>query len=71
LETLDEDNPRDFTDVMLMEIKNTTDPTSSFYGQTGKDALLNVIIDLFLAGQETTSSSLVTKYCGIFGEFIG
>lgn len=47
---------------MLLEIQNTDDPSSSFYGKTGHDALLNVIIDLFLAGQETTSSSLVWMF---------
>nr|AKH03514.1 cytochrome P450 3075C1 [Paracyclopina nana] len=57
--TIDPDNPRDFTDVMLLEIQNSQDPTSSFYGKTGENAIMNVIIDLFLAGQETTSASLV------------
>ena len=33
--TLDSDNVRDFVDLMLVEIQNTTDPSSSFYGKTG------------------------------------
>ena len=33
--TLDSENIRDFVDIMLVEIQNTTDPTSSFYGKTG------------------------------------
>ena len=53
------ENPRDFIDVMLIEILQTSDVTSSFYGQKGRDALFNVVIDLFLAGQETTASTLV------------
>ena len=35
-ETLDVNAPRDFIDVMLIEREKTTDPTSPFYGQTGK-----------------------------------
>ena len=34
-ETLDVNAPRDFTDMMLIEIENTTDPTSPLYGQIG------------------------------------
>lgn len=33
--TLDPDNIRDFMDLMLLEINNTKDPQSSFYGDTG------------------------------------
>ena len=33
--SLDPDNIRDFVDLMLVEIQNTTDPTSSFYGEVG------------------------------------
>lgn len=35
-QTLDPENIRDFTDLMLLEIKNTSDPSSSFYGKIGK-----------------------------------
>ena len=58
LETLDVNAPRDFTDAMLIEIKKTTDPTSSFYGDFGLENLRNVLFDLFLAGSETTSTTL-------------
>jgi len=34
-QTLDPDNIRDFVDLMLCEIENTTNPESSFYGETG------------------------------------
>ena len=34
-DTLDTNAPRDFIDMMLIEIQNTTDPTSTFYGQLG------------------------------------
>ena len=33
--TLDPENIRDFVDLMLLEIENTTDKESSFYGETG------------------------------------
>ena len=56
--TLDVNAPRDFTDTMLIEILNTTDPASSFYGDFGIENLKNVMFDLFLAGSETTSTTL-------------
>ena len=42
--TLDPDNIRDFVDLMLTEIQNTTDKTSSFYGETGKLSTTNKTI---------------------------
>ena len=60
--TYNEDNHRDFLDLMLSEIKRTTDPLSSFYGKTGEYSIINDFIDLFLAGMETTSSSLLWSF---------
>lgn len=57
-DTLDVNDPRDFTDKMLIEINNTTDKSSSFYGEVGIDNLRNTLFDLFLAGSETTSTTL-------------
>ena len=57
--TFDDNFHRDFMDLMLSEIQKTTDPSSSFYGKTGEYAMINDFIDLFLAGAETTSSSLL------------
>ena len=34
-QSLDPDNIRDFVDLMLCEIENTTNPESSFHGETG------------------------------------
>jgi len=34
--SLDQDNPRDFTDLMLIEIQQTNDKDSSFYGKMGE-----------------------------------
>ncbi|CAG7818879.1 unnamed protein product, partial [Allacma fusca] len=53
-----QDNPRDFIDAYLGEIKKTTDPNSSFYGTKGDTFLSAVALDLFQAGSLTTSTSL-------------
>merc|ERR1711997_1221692 len=57
-QTLDLRDPRDFTDSMLIEISKTTDKSSSFYGESGIENLRNTLFDLFLAGSETTSTTL-------------
>ena len=57
--TLDPENIRDFMDLYLTEIQSTTDPKSTMYGQKGEANLINALVDLFLAGNETTSSSLL------------
>merc|ERR1712079_700815 len=44
--------------MMLIEIENTTDPGSSFHGQLGLDNLKGTMFDLFIAGSETTSTTL-------------
>ena len=57
--TFQEDEiPRDYIDMFLKEMKNTTDPESSFYGEMGRINLMNTLLDLFFAGSETTSSTL-------------
>ena len=55
---IDVNEPRDFTDKMLIEISKTTDKSSSFYGDFGLENLTNTLFDLFLAGSETTSTTL-------------
>lgn len=80
--TFDAHNIRDFTDLMLLEIKNTTNPESSFFGKTGnfdslelffypcfytihflgENALVCNLLDLFMAGMETTSTSLLWTF---------
>lgn len=57
-DTLDPNDPRDFIDKVLIEIQNTVNPESSFYGDTGICNLENTLFDLFLAGSETTSTTL-------------
>lgn len=59
IKEVDHENIRDFMDLMIVEVQNTSDPNSSFYGEAGYHALHNNIIDLFIAGMETTSSALL------------
>ena len=56
--TRDSLEPRDYTDMALAEIERTTDPASSFHGQTGLDNLQSTLLDLFTAGFETISTTL-------------
>jgi len=57
-ETLDTNEPRDYIDKYLIEIQNTNDPSSSFFGDKGINNLAANLMDLFLAGSETTSTTL-------------
>ena len=57
--TLDPDNVRDFMDLYLTEIQNTTDTKSTLYGKKGEANLINSFVDLFLGGMETTSLALL------------
>ena len=54
--SMDSENPRDFMDVYLTQVKNTSDPNSSFHGKKGEESLIATMIDLFLAGNEIKSS---------------
>jgi cytochrome P450 len=56
---LDPDNPRDFLDLMLLEHARPSKPDSCFASDLGKVTIQNVMLDLFIAGMETTSSSLI------------
>ena len=57
-QTLDSNEPRDFIDVALIEISRTLDLTSSLNGDCGREQLVNILFDLFVAGSETTSTTL-------------
>ena len=50
--SMDSENPRDFMDVYLTQVKNTCDPNSSFHGKKGEESLIATMIDLFLAGNK-------------------
>ena len=58
-QTLDLNNARDFLDVMLTEIESCQDPRSPFDPKIGLSTIKNSMLDLFMAGMETTSSSLM------------
>ena len=50
---------RDFMDAYLNEVSKTSDKKSSFFGKRGEESLISTITDLFFAGTETTTSSLL------------
>jgi len=56
--TMDMDAPRDFIDMALIESSQTKDEKSSFFGEVGRTNLANILFDLFLAGGETSSTTL-------------
>ena len=58
----DGDDVRDMTDLFLKEIGSTHDEESSFYKERGYFNMINNFIDLFLAGMETTSTSLLWTF---------
>ena len=57
--TLDPENIRDFLDLMIVEHRKSTDTKSCFNGKVGKATITNSVIDLFIAGMETTTTSLM------------
>ena len=60
--TFEEDDIRDMTDLFLKEIAATKDSESSFYKDRGHFNMVNDFIDLFIAGMETTSTSLLWTF---------
>ena len=61
LKTYDENNMRDYIDCYIEErqrAERENDKHSSFYGEKGHWSFVNVMLDLFIAGSETTSSTL-------------
>ena len=59
LKEFDPDNCKDFIDLYLKRISETSDPLSSFHGQKGQHSLISSLLDLFLAGMETTTTALL------------
>jgi len=57
------EDSNDFIDSYLMEINQAKDKSgSSFHGKLGQDSLLISLLDLFVAGTETTSSTLLWAF---------
>ncbi|CAL8111339.1 unnamed protein product [Orchesella dallaii] len=59
LNKLDPNSPQDLIDHYLIEMEKTKDPKSSFYGSIGENNLKAIVVDLFEAGNETTSNTLL------------
>jgi hypothetical protein len=53
---------RGFVDRQLLEIQKTTNSKSSFFSSSGYSAMFNNVSDIFLAGQDTTSSSILWTF---------
>ena len=49
---------KDFIDFALTKIYSTTDPSSCFYKQQGIENLFYTILDLFVTGSDTVSSTI-------------
>ena len=60
--SFDKENIRDFLDAYILKIMETTDPNSSFYGKLGEVNMRNSIFDLFVAGMDTTATTLTYLY---------
>jgi len=58
LQDHDPENHRDFLDVYIEAHKNTSSGSSSFHGERGLVNLESVLLDIFEAGSETTSSTI-------------
>ena len=63
--TLDKNVTRDFIDAFLHKIEETTDPSSSFFGDLGRLNMRNSMFDLFIAGMDTTANTIrcIIQYC--------
>nr|AKH03519.1 cytochrome P450 3129A1 [Paracyclopina nana] len=61
-QTCDPGNPRDLIDAFVIErnrAEEEMDVNSSFYGKEGDLNYINTLFDLFIAGSETTSTTLL------------
>ena len=55
---IDGENPLTFVEALLHKIDQTTDPSKPLHGSVGETNLLNILIDFFIAGSDTTSTTL-------------
>jgi len=58
IQEIDANSPSTFIEAMLYKIQSTDDISSPLYGDAGKLNLVNIIVDFFLAGADTSSSFL-------------
>ena len=52
------ENPLTLTEAFLYKIQETSDINNPFYGSTGDLNLINVLLDFFFAGSDTTAVTL-------------
>nr|APH81373.1 cytochrome P450 CYP3030A1 [Tigriopus kingsejongensis] len=57
-ESFDPLHVRDFIDAYLLKIRETKNPESSFYQESGEVNMRNSMFDLFIAGLDTTATTL-------------
>ena len=62
IKDFDANHKNDMLDVMLEKNLTETDETSSFFGQMGKENILSIFEEFFIAGMETTSSTLIWTF---------
>ena len=60
--SMEPDNIRDMMDLYMREIENANDTKSSFYKEKGYYAMISSFTDLFIAGMETTSTTLLWTF---------
>ena len=53
---------RDLMDLIIKENQDATGEGSAFFGRKGEAALFNIFVEMFIAGMETTSSSLLWTF---------
>ena len=56
--SIDGDNPSTFIEAFLYKVQTTKDPSHPLHGKIGEHNLVNVLLDFFLAGSDTTSNTL-------------
>ena len=52
------ENPSTLTEAFLYKIQQTSDPNDPFYADIGELNLINILVDMFMAGSDTTSVTL-------------
>lgn len=59
MKDFNDEDIRDFVDLVIQKVRTTSDRDSSFHSDRGYEFMVNIIIEMFIGGMETTSSSLL------------
>ena len=62
IKNFDKAEKNNMMDVMIEKNLTETDETSSFFGEMGRENILKIFQDFFIAGMETTSSTLIWTF---------